>query len=145
MSCATRRTPAGSDYDDLIRVPRPSETSSCSTSPRDTSDAATVFAIGNSDDRVIALAAAWCKTLSHKRPRHYLSTTRIRTSMSCGPIGAPRSGSTARASHAAKVEQRPAAGPCLAIAYGVLTVVVNDTYFRSRLQAWIDRIHESWG
>ena len=28
--------------------------------------------------------------------------------------------------------------------YGVLTVVVSDTYFRSRLQAWIDRIKDDW-
>jgi hypothetical protein len=28
--------------------------------------------------------------------------------------------------------------------YGVLTVVVHDTYLRARLQAWIDRIRDDW-
>lgn len=28
--------------------------------------------------------------------------------------------------------------------HGVLTVGVGDTYLRSRLQAWIDRIREDW-
>jgi hypothetical protein len=30
-------------------------------------------------------------------------------------------------------------------AYGVLSICVSDTYLRSRLQAWIDRIREDWG
>src|SRR5207244_704208 len=29
-------------------------------------------------------------------------------------------------------------------AHGVLSVVCNDTYLRSRLQAWMDRVCESW-
>ena len=28
--------------------------------------------------------------------------------------------------------------------HGVAAVAVHDTYFRARLQAWIDRIHQSW-
>jgi hypothetical protein len=28
--------------------------------------------------------------------------------------------------------------------HGVLSVHVNDTYFRTRLQAWIDRLREEW-
>jgi len=28
--------------------------------------------------------------------------------------------------------------------YGVLTVCVNDTALRARLQAWIDRIRDDW-
>ncbi len=28
--------------------------------------------------------------------------------------------------------------------HGVFTVAVGDTYFRSRLQAWMDRIQEEW-
>jgi hypothetical protein len=30
-------------------------------------------------------------------------------------------------------------------AHGVLTVTVNDTYLRARLQAWIDRVRAAWG
>ena len=28
--------------------------------------------------------------------------------------------------------------------YGVLTIVVHDTLFRARMQAWIDRVREDW-
>jgi hypothetical protein len=28
--------------------------------------------------------------------------------------------------------------------WGVLTIRSSDTYFRARLQAWIDRINEEW-
>lgn len=28
--------------------------------------------------------------------------------------------------------------------HGVLTVTVADTHLRSRLQAWIDRVHDEW-
>lgn len=28
--------------------------------------------------------------------------------------------------------------------YGVLTVTTGDTYFRARLQAWVDRLREGW-
>jgi hypothetical protein len=29
-------------------------------------------------------------------------------------------------------------------AHGVMTISVNDTYLRARLQAWIDRIRDDW-
>ena len=28
--------------------------------------------------------------------------------------------------------------------YGVLTVTANDTLFRARLQAWMDRVKDGW-
>jgi hypothetical protein len=102
-------------------------------------------AVGNSDERVVALTSAWCKALSQKQPRHYLQyhadqdLDELRSHWGA-VIGIDGSSiGMQRKSNSGQLQ-----GRMWRSRYGVLTVVVSDTYFRSRLQAWIDRIKDDW-
>jgi AcrR family transcriptional regulator len=104
-----------------------------------------VVSIGNSDDRVIALAARWCAALSEKLALHYLQyhadqdLDELRSHWGA-VLGID--GSAIRFQRKSNSGQLK--GRLWRSRYGVLTVVVHDTYFRSRLQAWIDRIRDDW-
>jgi hypothetical protein len=102
--------------------------------------------LGNSDERVVALAAGWIARLSAKRLGYELqyhadqdldelrafwgdvlgidgASIRLQRKSNSGQL----SGRRWRSQH------------------GVLTVGVNDTLLRARLQAWIDCVREGWG
>jgi AcrR family transcriptional regulator len=102
-------------------------------------------AICNSDPAVLQLAATWLHRLSAKQ-RHYCIQyhadqnldelrafwgTELR--IDPGEIRLQRKSNSGRLS-----------GRSWRSAHGVLTVTVNDTLLRARLQAWMDCVQEQW-
>jgi hypothetical protein len=132
------------EYDDLIRVPTFRDFVVLYIA-EGYKRCRNVVSIGNSDDRVIAVAETWCKALSHKQPVHYLQyhadqnldDLRRHWGEVLGIDGA-----------AIRMQRKSNSGQLTGRVwrsrYGVLTVVVHDTYLRARLQAWIDRIRDDW-
>jgi transcriptional regulator with XRE-family HTH domain len=104
-----------------------------------------VVSIGNSDDHVVAVAASWCAALSSKRVVYYLQyhadqdLDELRAHWGA-VLGVD--GSLIRFQRKSNSGQLK--GRRWRSRYGVLTVVVHDTYLRSRLQAWIDRVRQDW-
>jgi hypothetical protein len=101
--------------------------------------------IGNSDDRVVALSAEWFARLSSK-PLIYavqyhadqdLDELRAFWGRALGIEGATIK--MQRKSNSGQL-----AGRTWRSRYGVLSLGVNDTYCRARLQAWMDRLREEW-
>jgi transposase-like protein len=104
------------------------------------------LSITNSDPVVIALSAGWLERLSGRVP-----SVRIQ-------YHADQDTEELRLFWAAKLGVEPAAirfhpktnssqlrtrtWRCV---YGVVAVAVHDTLLRARLQAWIDRVFETWG
>jgi hypothetical protein len=94
---------------------------------------------------MIALATGWLRTLSSRRLLFSLQyhadqdLEEIRTFW--GKI-LGIDGSTI--SMQRKSNSRQLRGRSWRSVHGVLTVATNDTYLRSRLQAWIDRVREDW-
>jgi transcriptional regulator with XRE-family HTH domain len=102
-------------------------------------------AIANSDERVIAMAVGWFLALSDRRLtysiqyhadqdldelRRFWGTT---LNIDGAVIRMLRKSNSGRLNGRRWRSQ-----------HGVLSVRVNDTLFRARLQAWIDRIREDW-
>jgi len=101
--------------------------------------------IANSDERIIAMAAGWLAALT-ARPLTYsiqyhadqdLDELRSFWGRVLGIDGSVIS--MQRKSNSNQLK-----GRTWRSRYGVLSVRVADTYLRSRLQAWIDRIREDW-
>lgn len=104
-----------------------------------------VVSIANSDDRVIALATSWMRLLSKRMPVfsvQYHADQDLREIQRLWGDQLGIDGSTIRLlkSNSGQLE-----GRTWRSAHGVITVATNDTCFRARLQAWIDRIREDWG
>jgi hypothetical protein len=102
--------------------------------------------IANSDDRVIAVAASWLGRLTSRRPtfsvqyhadqdldaiRKFWGTV---LDIDGSNIALQRKSNSGQLKHRTWRSKN-----------GVLTIWVNDTLLRARLQAWIDRIREDWG
>ena len=100
----------------------------------------------NSDPAVVALGMLWLRRLSSRTPvvavQYHLDqdTDELRTfwgeTLGIDPATVrlcPKSNSG---------QLRSRVWRC---AHGVAAVTVHDTCFRARLQAWIDRVHETWG
>lgn len=102
--------------------------------------------LGNSDERVVALAAGWIARLSSKRLGYELQyhadqdldELRAFWGEVLGIDGADiRLQRKSNSGHLTGRRWRSQ--------HGVLTVGVNDTLLRARLQAWIDYVREGWG
>jgi hypothetical protein len=102
-------------------------------------------AIGNSDARMVALAAGWIERLSPKRITYSiqyhadqnLNVLRRYWGEILGIDGAKIV--LQRKSNSGQLN-----GRSWRSAYGVMSVTVGDTYLRARLQAWIDRVRKDW-
>jgi len=102
-------------------------------------------AIGNSDPRVVCMAAGWLRTLSNHRITYAIQyhadqdlvKLRAEWGLILGIDGELIS--LQRKSNSGNLSGRTWRSP-----YGVLTVTVSDTLLRARLQAWIDRVQASW-
>jgi AcrR family transcriptional regulator len=102
-------------------------------------------AIVNSDERVIAMAAGWLRTLTDNRLHYSVqyhadqSLRAIRQFWS-SVLGIDDSVITLlRKSNSGQLNGRR-----WRCKHGVMSIRVDDTYLRARLQAWIDRIREDW-
>jgi hypothetical protein len=102
-------------------------------------------AIGNSDPRMVALAAGWLERLTPKRMTYSIqfhadqSLEKLRQFWSELLKIEPTQIVFQRKSNSGQLNGRRWRS-----VYGVLSVTVSDTYLRSRLQAWIDRIRAEW-
>lgn len=101
--------------------------------------------IANSDDRIVAMAAGWLRSLTDK-PLFYSIQYHADQDLDelCSYWGTVLSidGSTIRLLRKSNSNQLK--GRTWRSAHGVLTVGANDTYLRARMQAWIDRIRADW-
>jgi transcriptional regulator with XRE-family HTH domain len=101
--------------------------------------------IANSDARVMALAASWLRRLSMRRMNYAVqyhvdqNLDEIRTFWGEILDADPSFIRLQRKSNSNQLKFRT-----WRCKYGVLTIRVNDTLLRARLQAWIDRIREEW-
>jgi hypothetical protein len=101
--------------------------------------------IANSDDRMVAMAARWLRTLSTSRMRFSIqyhgdqSLDELRRFWA-EVLGIDGSAIVLqRKSNSGQLKGRSWRSE-----HGVMTVTVNDTYLRARLQAWIDRVRVDW-
>ncbi len=102
--------------------------------------------IGNSDVRVVTLSAGWLSSLSTGRLRYslqYHADQNLDDLRDFWGRGLGVDGRTIRMQR--KSNSGQLTGRSWRSEYGVLSVEVNDTLLRARLQAWIDRIREEWG
>jgi len=104
-----------------------------------------VVAIGNSDDAVLRLATGWIRRLSDKTPDFGVQfhadqdVIELRAFWSQALGVHPDAIRLQRKSNSGQLNGRQWRSR-----YGVLTVRVNDTYFRARLQACMDRLRAEW-
>jgi len=102
-------------------------------------------AIGNSDDRIVAMATSWLRALGLKPPKfslQYHADQDLRELREFwGEVLAVNGASIAmqRKSNSGQLTGRTWRSE-----HGVLTVFVDDTMLRMRLQAWIDRGRQAW-
>jgi AcrR family transcriptional regulator len=102
-------------------------------------------AIGNSDERVVAMAASWLRTLTAKRVTYAVqyhadqNPDEIRAFWGTilGIDGSTIS--LQRKSNSGQLNGRR--WRCV---HGVISLRVCDTLLRARLQAWIDRVRQDW-
>lgn len=104
-----------------------------------------VVSIGNSDERIVAMAAGWIAALTDRTMTYWLQyhadqdLDELR-SFWAEVLGIDGSLITLqRKSNSNQLKSRKWRS-----LHGVLSVRVSDTYLRARLQAWIDRIREDW-
>lgn len=102
-------------------------------------------AIANSDPVVMSLADCWLRKLSEKQ-RTY--AVQYHADQDVGYLQRfwsfrlgfePELVKLQRKSNSNQLARRKWRSK-----WGVLTITVNDTYLRSRLQAWIDRVKDGW-
>ena len=101
--------------------------------------------IANSDERVVAMSAGWLSRLSAKSPIYslqYHADQGLEELRHFWGSVLEIDGSTIRFQR--KSNSGKLNGRSWRSAHGVLTVTVNDTYLRARLQAWIDRVRDGW-
>jgi hypothetical protein len=104
-----------------------------------------VVSVANSDPKVIALCNRWIKRfaankVSYSFQHHADQDPDLLVAFWADHLGAdPSDFSFQRKSNSGQLRGRK-----WRCRYGVLTVTANDTQFRSRLQAWVDCVMESW-
>lgn len=102
-------------------------------------------AIGNSDPRVMRLADYWIRRLTDRKILYSVQyhadqdPEYLCKFWSFGLGFDPDDFRYQRKSNSGKLNGRNWRSK-----WGVLTITVNDTYLRSRLQAWMDRLQDSW-
>jgi excisionase family DNA binding protein len=100
----------------------------------------------NSDDAVVTLALGWMCRLSNNKPSFWLQyhadqdVHELRAFWSAALGIDPDAIRIQRKSKSGQLKKRQWRSR-----HGVLAVRVGDTYFRTRLQAWIDRLRSEWG
>jgi hypothetical protein len=104
-----------------------------------------VVSIGNSDERIVALATGWLSGLSRRKLRF---SVQYHADQDLEDIRAFWSGQLGIDGSAIKLQRKTNSGQLRGrtwrSAHGVLTVATSDTYLRARLQAWMDRIRTEW-
>jgi transposase-like protein len=101
--------------------------------------------IGNSDPRVVTLAARWIRRFSANRVSYWVQYHADQDLAELAAFWAaelrvePSDIRLQRKSNSGQL-----AGRNWRSRYGVLTVLADDTLFRARLQAWIDRVKAEW-
>ena len=104
-----------------------------------------VVSIGNSDARIVAMAAGWIAVLTDRRLTY---SVQYHADQDLDELRAfwggflRIDGSEIRLQR--KSNSNQLAGRTWRSPHGVLTVSAGDTYLRARLQAWIDRIRADW-
>jgi excisionase family DNA binding protein len=99
----------------------------------------------NSDAAVMKLATQWMRRLASGRPTFWIQfhadqdLSELRAFWAAALEVAPDAIRFQRKSNSGKMKGRHWRSR-----YGVLSVRVNDTYFRARLQAWMDRVRVEW-
>jgi transposase-like protein len=104
-----------------------------------------VVSISNSDPAVVAIADRWIRRLSRNKVRYwvqYHADQDLPTLQAFwgGLVGVdPSQIQLQRKSNSNQLKGRTWRSE-----HGVLTVATSDTYFRARLQAWVDLLRERW-
>jgi hypothetical protein len=102
-------------------------------------------AIGNSDDAVIDLVMRWIDRLTHKRP---VFSIQFHVDQDLGELRRFWSARLCLSPDAIRFQRKSDSGQMNGrqwrSRYGVLRATVHDTYFRARLQAWIDLLRSEW-
>jgi hypothetical protein len=102
--------------------------------------------VSDSDPAIVSLAARWLGQLSGRAPvirvQHHLDQdVKTLRAFWADTLGVDPDSIQFRAkSNSGQLRTR-----VWRCAYGVVAVDVHDTQLRARIQAWIDRIRESWG
>ncbi len=102
-------------------------------------------ALGNSDDRVITLAAGWIRRFARNPVRYSIQYHADQEVAAIRRFWGERLGvepetiALQRKSNSGRL-----GGRSWRSQHGVLTVCVSETLLRARLQGWIDRLRESW-
>jgi transcriptional regulator with XRE-family HTH domain len=102
-------------------------------------------AIGNSDPNVIVLAERWMRRFSQNPLWHSLQ---YHADQELKDLQAFWARTLGLDPDAIRMQRKSNSGQLTGRTWrsrwGVLTVGADDTYFRARLQAWMDRIFEEW-
>ena len=133
------------EYDELLLACRRSATSWCFTSRRGTSEIATGSASANSDPRMVEMATGWLRRLSSKPLCYsvqYHADQNLEKLRAFWGSRLEIDGSHIRLQRKSNSGQLQ--GRTWRSEHGVLTVCVNDTALRARLQAWIDLVRDDW-
>lgn len=102
--------------------------------------------IANSDERVIAMASGWLRRLTSRRQVYsiqYHADQDLEALRAYWADVLAIDGSVIRLQR--KSNSNQLSGRTWRSAYGVMSISVEDTYLRARLQAWIDVIRGEWG
>lgn len=101
--------------------------------------------IANSDERVISIAVSWIRRLSSKLPTYSIQ---YHADQSLDDLRSYWGSLLGIDGAAIKLQRKSNSGQLKhrtwRCKHGVISVTVNDTLLRARLQAWIDRIREDW-
>lgn len=104
-----------------------------------------VVSIGNSDERIVSMAAGWIAELTDRRLRY---SVQYHADQNLDELRQFWGETLGIDGHVIRMQRKSnsnqMAGRTWRSPHGVLTVGVHDTYLRARLQAWIDHIREDW-
>jgi hypothetical protein len=103
-------------------------------------------ALGNSDPRVVKLAARWIRRFSRNPVTYYVQYHADQDLRELKGFWSNTLGVSLDDIHVQrKSNSNGLAARTWRSLHGVLTVRACDTLFRARLQGWIDRVEETWG
>jgi AcrR family transcriptional regulator len=104
-----------------------------------------VVSVSNSDPAVIAIANRWIRRLSKNKPTYWVQyhadqdLPTIQRYWAAVVRTSPDEIRLQRKSNSNQLKGRKWRSE-----HGVLTVATSDTYFRARLQAWVDLLRQRW-
>jgi AcrR family transcriptional regulator len=104
-----------------------------------------VVSVANSDPAVIAIADRWMRRLSRNKLTYWVQYHADQDLPALRVFWAKLVGiKTNEIQLQRKSNSNQLKGRTWRSEYGVLTVATNDTYFRARLQAWVDLLSRRW-